>query len=433
MTKPHGNVGIVFQNALLLPWRNILSNVMLPIDMKRLPREEYLPRAKALLKLVGLEGFEKKLPWQLSGGMQQRASICRALVHDPKIMLMDEPFGALDAMTREKHECRADAHPARDRQDGAADHAFDSGGGVPRRPRAGHDRAARRDRGDLRRAAAAPALARCRWPIPPSPNWCSASASISSPRARWIESWLDAATAWPCAISPSSNGRSRFARPFRFGAVVDQRRRRRCSCASRSRLKARGSGDRRQRRIAGAKMVRQAAASVAGGNRRRSCGARSLIARELYLAHAGFETAFGLHAACIGAQVEACAKEDIPPLAAAYGPAEIDKAILDALLRACRRQFLRRHGGQYRRRRCAAVARSGDGDIAQFLAGRRRLERVAIRHTVGIDDKVEGEGGVADAKENAGARYFKLKLNGDPAARCGAADPDRQGTRDAAA
>src|SRR4051794_6026445 len=102
VTKPHGNVGIVFQNSLLLPWRNILSNVMLPIDMKRLPRQEYLIRAKALLKLVGLEGFEKKLPWQLSGGMQQRASICRALVHDPKIMLMDEPFGALDAMTREK-------------------------------------------------------------------------------------------------------------------------------------------------------------------------------------------------------------------------------------------------------------------------------------------------------------------------------------------
>ena len=99
---PPDDVGIVFQNALLLPWRNILSNVMLPIDMKKLPRNEYLPRAKALLKLVGLEGFEKKLPWQLSGGMQQRASICRALVHDPKIMLMDEPFGALDAMTREK-------------------------------------------------------------------------------------------------------------------------------------------------------------------------------------------------------------------------------------------------------------------------------------------------------------------------------------------
>src|SRR3979411_3330555 len=74
VTKPHGNVGIGFQSALLLPCRNILSNVMLPIDMKKLPRDEYLPRAKALLKLVGLEGFEKKLPWQLSGGITHRAS-----------------------------------------------------------------------------------------------------------------------------------------------------------------------------------------------------------------------------------------------------------------------------------------------------------------------------------------------------------------------
>jgi NitT/TauT family transport system ATP-binding protein len=102
VTEPHGDVGIVFQNSLLLPWRSVLANVMLPIDMKRLKRDQYLPRARALLKMVGLEGFENKLPWQLSGGMQQRASICRALVHDPKIMLMDEPFGALDAMTREK-------------------------------------------------------------------------------------------------------------------------------------------------------------------------------------------------------------------------------------------------------------------------------------------------------------------------------------------
>ena len=101
VTKPHGNVGIVFQNALLLPWRNVLSNVMLPIDMKRLPRDTYLARAKALLKLVGLEGFEKKLPWQLSGGMQQRASIARALSFDPALLLMDEPFGALDEIVRD--------------------------------------------------------------------------------------------------------------------------------------------------------------------------------------------------------------------------------------------------------------------------------------------------------------------------------------------
>ena len=102
VTEPHGDVGIVFQNALLLPWRNIINNVLMPIDMKNLPRAQHMDRAKQLLKMVGLEGFEKKLPWQLSGGMQQRASICRALVHDPKIMMMDEPFGALDAMTREK-------------------------------------------------------------------------------------------------------------------------------------------------------------------------------------------------------------------------------------------------------------------------------------------------------------------------------------------
>ena len=102
VTEPHGDVGIVFQNALLLPWRNIINNVLMPIDMKNLPRAQYMDRAKQLLKMVGLEGFEKKLPWQLSGGMQQRVAICRALVHDPSILLMDEPFGALDAMTRER-------------------------------------------------------------------------------------------------------------------------------------------------------------------------------------------------------------------------------------------------------------------------------------------------------------------------------------------
>ncbi len=102
ITEPHGSAGIVFQSALLLPWRTVLENVMLPIQLKKLPREIYLKRARDLLKLAGLESFERHLPWQLSGGMQQRVSICRALVHDPKIMLMDEPFGALDAMTREK-------------------------------------------------------------------------------------------------------------------------------------------------------------------------------------------------------------------------------------------------------------------------------------------------------------------------------------------
>lgn len=100
--SPHRDVGIVFQSALLLPWRRILENVMMPVEVKGLPVEEYRKRALALLKMTGLDGFERKYPWQLSGGMQQRAAICRALVHDPKIVLMDEPFGALDAMTRER-------------------------------------------------------------------------------------------------------------------------------------------------------------------------------------------------------------------------------------------------------------------------------------------------------------------------------------------
>jgi hypothetical protein len=139
-----------------------------------------------------------------------------------------------------------------------------------------------------------------------------------------------------------------------------------------------------------------------------------LIAREFYLAYAGYETAFGLHAACIGAQVEACAKEDIPPLAAAYGSAEIDKAILDALLRAAGVNFFDGMSANIGGVDARLSRDLANDDIAQFLAGRKRLERVAIRHTVGMDDKVEGEGGVADANENAGARYFKLKLNGDP-------------------
>jgi L-alanine-DL-glutamate epimerase-like enolase superfamily enzyme len=142
---------------------------------------------------------------------------------------------------------------------------------------------------------------------------------------------------------------------------------------------------------------------------------RSLqIARDLYLARNGFETAFGLHAARIAAQVAACAKEDIPPLAAGYGPAEIDKAILDALLRSLGVNFFDGMATNVAGIDASLTPDLGNEDIAKFLAGRRRLERVAVRHTVGLDDQVEGEGGVADPAQNSGARYFKLKLNGDP-------------------
>lgn len=144
---------------------------------------------------------------------------------------------------------------------------------------------------------------------------------------------------------------------------------------------------------------------------------RSLqIARGLYLACTGFQTAFDLHASCVGAQIATCAKKDIPPLAAAYGPAEIDKAILDALLRASGANFFDGMAGNIAGIDARLSTDLSEHDIRTFLSNRVPLERVAIRHTVGLDDTVEGEGGVADQRENAGARYFKLKLSGDPAA-----------------
>ncbi|MBB4286283.1 ABC transporter ATP-binding protein [Roseospira goensis] len=100
---PSQEVGLVFQQPVLLPWRTILSNVLLPIEFGRnRKRKDYTDRAHDLLKLVGLEGFETRYPEELSGGMQQRAAIVRALIQDPRLLLMDEPFGALDAMTREQ-------------------------------------------------------------------------------------------------------------------------------------------------------------------------------------------------------------------------------------------------------------------------------------------------------------------------------------------
>lgn len=99
--KPRRDVGVVFQTPVLLPWRTILQNVLLPADVLKLPRAKATQNAHELLALAGLKGFEHCYPYELSGGMQQRAGIVRALVHDPRVLLMDEPFAALDALTRE--------------------------------------------------------------------------------------------------------------------------------------------------------------------------------------------------------------------------------------------------------------------------------------------------------------------------------------------
>jgi len=95
------DIGMVFQTSALLRWRTALENVLLPAEMFGLSRKDIEPRVRELLRLVDLQGFEKQYPNQLSGGMQQRVAIARALVHDPSVLLMDEPFGALDAHTRE--------------------------------------------------------------------------------------------------------------------------------------------------------------------------------------------------------------------------------------------------------------------------------------------------------------------------------------------
>jgi NitT/TauT family transport system ATP-binding protein len=109
VTKPIKGVGMAFQNPTLMPWRTTMDNVLLPMEVVephkrrfRRHRAEYEARAMKLLRTVGLGDFAQKFPWQLSGGMQQRSNLCRALIHEPEILMLDEPFGALDAFTREE-------------------------------------------------------------------------------------------------------------------------------------------------------------------------------------------------------------------------------------------------------------------------------------------------------------------------------------------
>ena len=105
VTGPQADTGIVFQNDTLLDWRSALANVLLQVELRRLPKKRYQERALDLLRSVGLSGFEQRHPYELSGGMRQRIAICRALIHDPHLLLMDEPFGALDALSRDQMMC----------------------------------------------------------------------------------------------------------------------------------------------------------------------------------------------------------------------------------------------------------------------------------------------------------------------------------------
>ncbi len=113
---PSREVGVVFQDANLMPWRTALANVLLPAEVLGLNRQAARARAQELLAMVGLEGFERKLPGELSGGMRQRVAIARALIHDPAVLLLDEPFGALDAMTRDTMNVELAAIAARSKK-----------------------------------------------------------------------------------------------------------------------------------------------------------------------------------------------------------------------------------------------------------------------------------------------------------------------------
>jgi hypothetical protein len=204
----------------------------------------------------------------------------------------------------------------------------------------------------------------------------------------------------------------RFARPFCFGAVVVE-------AASQVFVRAEVEIEGKGRSVgASAEMMVpkwfDKRASLSPDQTVDELRRSLTIASQLYRTGSGFDTAFGYHACRVAMQIEKCAREDIPPLAAIFGPAEINKAILDALLRGAGTNFFDGMSANIAGIDARLSPDIANDDITRFLAQSRRCDRVAIRHTVGLDDTIEGAGGVADGNENSGARYFKLKLAGNP-------------------
>ena len=153
---PSPEAAVVFQSPVLLPWRTVIENVLLPIEFRKLRIADYRQKAADLLALVGLQDFAQRYPFELSGGMQQRAAIVRALVQDPRLLLMDEPFGALDAMTREQMNLELMRIWSQQPQDGVLHHPLDRRSDLPVRPRDRDDDPARHHRRcHLDRSAAA--------------------------------------------------------------------------------------------------------------------------------------------------------------------------------------------------------------------------------------------------------------------------------------